>query len=128
MYPFNRARTTGLISPILLIFCSHPTSCCSVAEIMSVLFFHSMKYRPEDPRNPNNDRFILSKVQLVYPSGCRLPLVDLVKLKTSIHFFLLYIILLYNYTFHYSVSDSLMKYLYNCILFSFLGGYATERC
>ncbi|GLD45825.1 transketolase [Lates japonicus] len=39
----------------------HPTSCCSVAEVMSVLFFHSMKYRPEDPRNPNNDRFILSK-------------------------------------------------------------------
>uniref|UniRef100_A0A671VWU4 Transketolase n=1 Tax=Sparus aurata TaxID=8175 RepID=A0A671VWU4_SPAAU len=41
----------------------HPTSCCSVAEIMSVLFFHTMKYRPEDPRNPNNDRFILSKKQ-----------------------------------------------------------------
>uniref|UniRef100_A0AAQ5XRZ3 Transketolase n=1 Tax=Amphiprion ocellaris TaxID=80972 RepID=A0AAQ5XRZ3_AMPOC len=39
----------------------HPTSCCSVAEIMSVLFFHTMKYRPEDPRNFNNDRFILSK-------------------------------------------------------------------
>lgn len=29
---------------------------------MSVLFFHSMRYRPEDPRNFNNDRFILSKV------------------------------------------------------------------
>uniref|UniRef100_A0A8C2WCG1 Transketolase n=1 Tax=Cyclopterus lumpus TaxID=8103 RepID=A0A8C2WCG1_CYCLU len=41
----------------------HPTSCCSVAEIMSVLFFNTMKYRPEDPRNPNNDRFILSKKQ-----------------------------------------------------------------
>uniref|UniRef100_A0A8C1PD29 transketolase n=1 Tax=Cyprinus carpio TaxID=7962 RepID=A0A8C1PD29_CYPCA len=41
----------------------HPTSCCSVAEIMSVLFFHSMKYRPDDPKNPNNDRFILSKKQ-----------------------------------------------------------------
>lgn len=39
----------------------HPTSCCSVAEIMSVLYFHSMKFRPEDPRNFNNDRFILSK-------------------------------------------------------------------
>lgn len=39
----------------------HPTSCCSVAEIMSVLFFNTMKYRPEDPRNPNNDRFIMSK-------------------------------------------------------------------
>uniref|UniRef100_A0A6Q2XM59 Transketolase n=1 Tax=Esox lucius TaxID=8010 RepID=A0A6Q2XM59_ESOLU len=39
----------------------HPTSCCSVAEIMSVLFFHTMKYRLEDPRNINNDRFVLSK-------------------------------------------------------------------
>ena len=24
---------------------SHPTSCCSIAEIMSVLFFHTMKYK-----------------------------------------------------------------------------------
>ncbi|OCT58661.1 hypothetical protein XELAEV_18001802mg [Xenopus laevis] len=39
----------------------HPTSCCSAAEIMSVLFFHTMKYKPKDPRNPNNDRFVMSK-------------------------------------------------------------------
>ncbi|KAI5621906.1 transketolase-like, partial [Silurus asotus] len=39
----------------------HPTSCCSAAEIMSVLFFHVMKYKPADPRNPNYDRFVLSK-------------------------------------------------------------------
>ncbi|XP_028826270.1 transketolase [Denticeps clupeoides] len=39
----------------------YPTSCCSAAEIMSVLFFHTMRYRPEDPKNPNNDRFVLSK-------------------------------------------------------------------
>ncbi|XP_062924168.1 transketolase-like [Mobula hypostoma] len=39
----------------------HPTSCCSAAEIMSVLFFHTMKFKVQDPRNPNNDRFILSK-------------------------------------------------------------------
>uniref|UniRef100_A0A8C7MH48 Transketolase n=1 Tax=Oncorhynchus kisutch TaxID=8019 RepID=A0A8C7MH48_ONCKI len=41
----------------------HPTSCCSVAEIMSVLFFNTMKYHTEDPKNINNDRFILSKKQ-----------------------------------------------------------------
>ncbi|KAG7268515.1 hypothetical protein CRUP_002535 [Coryphaenoides rupestris] len=45
----------------------YPTSCCSVAEIMSVLFFHTMKYRPEDPRYINNDRFILSK--RLYPAA-----------------------------------------------------------
>ncbi|XP_048953623.1 transketolase isoform X2 [Canis lupus baileyi] len=40
---------------------SHPTSCCSAAEIMAVLFFHTMRYKPQDPRNPHNDRFVLSK-------------------------------------------------------------------
>ncbi|XP_025311959.1 transketolase isoform X1 [Canis lupus baileyi] len=39
----------------------HPTSCCSAAEIMAVLFFHTMRYKPQDPRNPHNDRFVLSK-------------------------------------------------------------------
>ncbi|XP_063796876.1 transketolase isoform X2 [Pseudophryne corroboree] len=28
---------------------------------MSVLFFHTMRYKPQDPRNPNNDRFVMSK-------------------------------------------------------------------
>uniref|UniRef100_A0A6Q2YXS5 transketolase n=1 Tax=Esox lucius TaxID=8010 RepID=A0A6Q2YXS5_ESOLU len=41
--------------------CLYPTSCCSVAEIMSVLYFNTMRYRPEDPKNISNDRFILSK-------------------------------------------------------------------
>lgn len=39
----------------------HPTSCCSAAEIMSVLFFHTMHYTIKEPRHPNNDRFVLSK-------------------------------------------------------------------
>ncbi|KYO29809.1 transketolase [Alligator mississippiensis] len=39
----------------------HPTSCCSAAEIMSVLFFHTMRYKAQDPKNVNNDRFVLSK-------------------------------------------------------------------
>ncbi|XP_022347056.1 transketolase-like protein 1 isoform X2 [Enhydra lutris kenyoni] len=33
----------------------------SAAEIMSVLFFHIMRYKQEDPENADNDRFILSK-------------------------------------------------------------------
>ena len=43
----------------------HPTSCSSMAELMSVLFFKVMRYK--DPvvhkfqRDPENDRFILSK-------------------------------------------------------------------
>ncbi|XP_064473208.1 transketolase-like isoform X2 [Ornithodoros turicata] len=39
----------------------HPTSCCSMAEIMSVLFFNTMRYRVEFPRDPASDRFVLSK-------------------------------------------------------------------
>ncbi|KAH0955266.1 hypothetical protein HN011_000220 [Eciton burchellii] len=39
----------------------HPTSCSSIAEIMSVLFFHVMRYKVTDPRDANSDRFILSK-------------------------------------------------------------------
>lgn len=39
----------------------HPTSCASMAEIMSTLFFKVMKYKPSEPRHPANDRFVLSK-------------------------------------------------------------------
>ncbi|KOX69770.1 Transketolase [Melipona quadrifasciata] len=39
----------------------HPTSCSSMAEIMSVLFFHTMRYKVSVPRDPSNDRFVLSK-------------------------------------------------------------------
>lgn len=39
----------------------HPTSCASMAEIMAVLFFDTMKYTLSDPKNGANDRFILSK-------------------------------------------------------------------
>nr|XP_028591851.1 transketolase-like protein 2 [Podarcis muralis] len=39
----------------------HPTSCCSAAEIMSALFFHTMRYKPDQPGHRSNDRFVLSK-------------------------------------------------------------------
>ncbi|HEX2524130.1 MAG TPA: transketolase, partial [Terriglobia bacterium] len=39
----------------------HPTSCMSAAELVAALFFHVMRYDPQDAKNPNNDRFILSK-------------------------------------------------------------------
>ncbi len=47
----------------------HPTSCLSAADLVATLFFHTMSYNPSDPKNPNNDRFILSKghaVPVVY--------------------------------------------------------------
>lgn len=39
----------------------HPTSCASMAEIMSVLFFHTMRYKVSAPKDASNDRFVLSK-------------------------------------------------------------------
>lgn len=39
----------------------HPTSCLSAAEIMSVLFFHEMRYDPASPHARDADVFVLSK-------------------------------------------------------------------
>ena len=55
----------------------HPSSCLSCADLMSVLFFHEMKYDVKNPNNPDNDEFILSKghaapilYSALYRSGC----------------------------------------------------------
>lgn len=37
---------------------------------MSVLFFHTMRYKADDPRNQCNDRFVLSKVGVQYFLFC----------------------------------------------------------
>jgi transketolase len=39
----------------------HPTTCMSIAELMSCLFFDEMKYNPEDPDDWANDELVLSK-------------------------------------------------------------------
>ncbi|CAB3361572.1 Hypothetical predicted protein [Cloeon dipterum] len=39
----------------------HPTSCASIAELMSVLFFHTMRYKVSAPKDASSDRFVLSK-------------------------------------------------------------------
>jgi len=39
----------------------HPTTCLSAADIVSVLFFHAMRFDPKHPDAPDADRFVLSK-------------------------------------------------------------------
>jgi len=39
----------------------HPTSCMSCAELVSVLFFHEMRFDPKDPSGRDQDVFVLSK-------------------------------------------------------------------
>jgi transketolase len=66
----------------------HPSSCCSAADVVSALFFHVMRYDPKDPKNPNNDRFILSKghaAPVLYAAWAEagiVPVEDLLKLRT----------------------------------------------
>jgi transketolase len=39
----------------------HPGGDLSCADILAVLFFHVLRLHPESPRDPNRDRFVLSK-------------------------------------------------------------------
>src|SRR5208282_6173166 len=39
----------------------HPTSCMSAAELMAGVFFHAMKFDPNNANSNENDRFVLSK-------------------------------------------------------------------
>ncbi len=66
----------------------HPTSCCSMADITAALFFGGMRIDPKSPRNPNSDRFILSKghaAPILYAAWAEVglfPIEDLMKLRT----------------------------------------------
>ncbi|MBI4064600.1 MAG: transketolase, partial [Elusimicrobia bacterium] len=39
----------------------HPSTCLSAADLISAIFFEAMRYDPQNPKNPDNDRFVLSK-------------------------------------------------------------------
>ena len=39
----------------------HPTSCMSMADVTAAIFFAEMRFDPNDPKNPESDRFVLSK-------------------------------------------------------------------
>jgi transketolase len=66
----------------------HPSSCCSAADIVAILFFSVMKYDPKNPKAPNHDRFVLSKghaAPLLYAAWAEaglFPKSDLLKLRT----------------------------------------------
>ncbi len=66
----------------------HPSSCCSAADIVSVLFFSVMRYDPKNPKLPNSDRFVLSKghaAPLLYAAWAEaglFPASELLKLRT----------------------------------------------
>ncbi len=65
----------------------HPTTCLSAADIVATLFFDEMRFDPKDPRNPDNDRFVLSKghaAPILYAAWAEaglFPREDLLKLR-----------------------------------------------
>jgi transketolase len=77
----------SLIDVICLPLHSHPTSCASIAEIMSVLFFNTMRYKLSSPRDPSSDRFVLSKghaAPILYAAWAEaglFPVADLMNLR-----------------------------------------------
>ena len=57
----------------------HPTSCLSAADLISVLFFNTMKFKVENPKDKNNDRFIMSKghaIPVVYAAWKQLGIIS----------------------------------------------------
>lgn len=63
----------------------HPTTCMSAADLTSAIFFHSMRYDLSDPKNPANDRFVLSKghaAPLLYAAWAEAGAFEVEKLRT----------------------------------------------
>ena len=56
-YKIRREALTGVYNAKS----GHPGGSLSIAEIMSVLYFDEMRVDPKNPKNPDRDRFVLSK-------------------------------------------------------------------
>lgn len=65
----------------------HPTTCLSMAEIASVLFFQAMRWNPRDPEDWGNDEIVLSKghaapiLWAAYAEAGVIPLASLLDLR-----------------------------------------------
>jgi transketolase len=51
----------GMIESIGVGVAGHVGGGCSSADILTALYFYKMKFDPKDPKNPDRDRFLLSK-------------------------------------------------------------------
>lgn len=63
----------------------HPGGSLSIADIMSVLFFEEMNIDPNDSKNPDRDRFVLSKghaAPALYSALARRGYLDIEELNT----------------------------------------------
>ncbi|MFY9554587.1 MAG: transketolase [Blastocatellia bacterium] len=63
----------------------HPTSCMSAADLTAAVFFYAMRYELANPKNPVNDRFVLSKghaAPLLYAAWAEAGAFPVERLKT----------------------------------------------
>jgi transketolase len=63
----------------------HPGGTLSAADVISVLYFHKLRLRPEQPDWPDRDRFVLSKghcIPIVYAAMAKLGFFDEKQLMT----------------------------------------------
>jgi transketolase len=63
----------------------HPTSCMSAADLTAAVFFYAMRYDVANPKNPMNDRFVLSKghaAPLLYAAWAEAGAFPVERLKT----------------------------------------------
>ena len=63
----------------------HPTSCMSAADLTAAVFFDAMRYDVANPKNPLNDRFVLSKghaAPLLYAAWAEAGAFPVERLKT----------------------------------------------
>jgi transketolase len=63
----------------------HPTTCMSAADLTSAVFFYAMRYDVANPKNPVNDRFVLSKghaAPLLYAAWAEAGAFPVERLKT----------------------------------------------
>lgn len=51
----------GIITAVASAGSGHPGGSLSIADIMTYLFFREMRIDPKNPKNPDRDRFVLSK-------------------------------------------------------------------
>ncbi|MBQ3225806.1 MAG: transketolase [Clostridia bacterium] len=56
----NRVRK-GAVTAVYSAASGHPGGSLSIADILTVLYFEEMNIDPKNPKNPDRDRFVLSK-------------------------------------------------------------------
>ncbi len=65
----------------------HPTTCLSAADLAACLFFNEMRFNPDNPDDPANDEFVLSKghaaplLWAVYAEAGIIPMKSLTELR-----------------------------------------------